>query len=233
MCFSAQASFLASGLLLPMGAASVAMARNSFHRQALPLAMAPWIFSLQQAFEGVVWQGLDGQALASQPGRPTTTVVAALAYLFLAYAFWPVWMPWCAMRLSPRSAAPPWAWIPRWSPALGLVSGLVLWLPLLSQPRSALPHQVGPSLVYPLHPWSAHLLPPLVGPALYALWMVVPLLLVPSLRVRVFALTLLLAFGVTTWTNHHALTSVWCFLSALLSAQILWILQEPEPWPQP
>jgi hypothetical protein len=63
--------------------------------------------------------------------------------------------------------------------------------------------------------------------------MVVPLLLVPSLRVRVFALTLLLAFGVTTWTNHHALTSVWCFLSALLSAQILWILQEPEPWPQP
>jgi hypothetical protein len=67
---------------------------------------------------------------------------------------------------------------------------------------------------------------PLVGPTLYAMVIVLPLLLVPSPRVRVFAFTLLLSFGLTEWANRQALTSLWCFASALLSAQILWIVAQ-------
>jgi hypothetical protein len=52
---------------------------------------------------------------------------------------------------------------------------------------------------------------------------------VPSWRVRVFALTLLLAFGLTEWAHRQALTSLWCYASALLSGQILWILRESAP----
>jgi hypothetical protein len=46
-------------------------------------------------------------------------------------------------------------------------------------------------------------------------------------RVRTFALSLLLAFGITQWARSQALTSVWCFACALLSMEILWILLEP------
>ncbi|MFN6337452.1 MAG: hypothetical protein ACK41W_01805 [Cyanobacteriota bacterium] len=226
MCFSATASFLASGVLVAVGSATWAIARDKGDRPRLPLALAPLLFGVQQALEGLVWLGIE--AHGRHPGEASpTTVAATLAYLFFAYAFWPVWMPWTAVSLLRRfgEGAGLWSWLP----GLGLVPGLLLWLPLLGQPQSALPTSIGHALVYPLNPWTAQLLPALVGPVLYAALIVVPLLRVPSGRVRAFALTLLLAFTLTEWASRQALTSLWCYASALLSAQILWILWERAP----
>lgn len=227
MCFSATASFVASGVLLPLGAATLTMAHRKGDRQALPLAVAPLVFSLQQALEGMVWLGLDTPLLATGAGSDSLTMGAVLAYLFFAFAFWPVWMPWSAVRLWPETHGfrAPWPWIP----ALGFVPGALLWLPLVRHPQAALPHQIGHSLVYPLHPWSAGLLPDSIGQVLYATWIVIPLVLVPSARVRIFGISLLLAFATTQWASGHALTSIWCYASALLSVQILWILQGRNP----
>jgi hypothetical protein len=226
MCFSAEASFLASGFLLTAGSATWAIAREKGDRHTLPLALAPLFFGLQQGLEGLVWLGIDAHALPPGEANPAT-VAAALAYLFCAYAFWPVWMPWTAVSLLRRFGETTGQW--SWLPGLGLVPGLLLWLPLLSQPKAALPTPSGHALVYALTPWSEHLLPALVGPVLYASLIVVPLLLIPSGRVRTFALTLLLAFAIIEWANRQALTSLWCYASALLSAQILWILREKAP----
>ncbi|MFN9628929.1 MAG: hypothetical protein ACK59A_01680 [Cyanobacteriota bacterium] len=226
MCFSATASFLASGFLVAVGTATWTITRNKGDRQFRPLALAPLFFGLQQGLEGLVWLGIQTPTPPSGDGSPTT-VAAALAYLFFAYAFWPVWMPWTALSLLHRfgKLTPPWSWLP----GLGLVPGLLLWLPLLSKPQAALPTPVGHTLVYALTPWSELPLPPLVGPVLYAALIVVPLLLVPSVRVRAFALTLLLSFALGAWANRQALTSLWCYASALLSAQVLWMLLEKAP----
>lgn len=226
MCFSATASFVASGGLVAVGSATWAIARDKGDRSTLPLALTPLLFGLQQGLEGLVWLGID--APIPPPGHASSmTVVATMAYLFFAYAFWPVWMPWTAASLLRRSGQGAGLW--SWLPAVGLVPGLLLWLPLLSQPQSALPTPSGHALVYPLNPWSAHLLASMVGPVLYAALIVVPLLRVPNGRVRVFALTLLLSFALTEWASRQALTSLWCYASALLSAQILWILWERAP----
>jgi hypothetical protein len=229
MCFSARASFLASALLLPIGAATLQLARSTRQPDKLLLAAAPLGFGLQQGCEGLIWLGLEGQVagVAPTPGVLTPLEAATLTYLFFAYAFWPVWMAFAAAALVPAHT---WRGrLARALPALGLVPGLLLWLPLLGDPGSALPRKIGSSLVYPLSPLVEHLLHPLVGPTLYATLIVLPLLLVPSPRVRVFALTLLVSFGLTEWTNRQALTSLWCFTSALLSAQILWIVAQPSP----
>ncbi len=231
MCFSAQSSFLASGVLLPIGAAALLISRHQGLARRWPLGALPLVFGVQQACEGVVWQWMEAQPLVSPEVAPTLTVAASLAYLFFAYAFWPVWMPLAAVTMGPRAGLVGRVW--RGIPWVGLVPGLLLWLPLLSEPRSALPERVGHSLVYPFGSWSAGLLPPHLGPALYAAWIVLPLLAVPSWRVRTFSLTVLLAFAFTQWTTSHALTSVWCYASALLSAQILWILWEPSPLEPP
>lgn len=225
MCFSAKASFLASALLMPLGLAAIQSARIQGLRKTLPLAMAPALFAIQQTCEGLVWVGLQHQ----QTFRLTTTLSlaegAALSFLFFAYALWPVWIPWAAVCLLPEAG------VARALPLLGLVPGLMLWFPLLSQPHLALPEQVGHSLAYALNPRMAHLLPPLLGPGLYAAWIVLPLLCVPSGRVRLFALTLALAFALSLWANSQSLTSIWCFASAVLSAQILWILREENALP--
>lgn len=232
MCFSAQASFLASALLLPLGAATVQLARSTRQPDKLLLAAAPIGFGLQQACEGLIWLGLEGPpaGVAPAPGVLTPLEGATLTYLFFAYAFWPVWMAFAAAALVPAHT---WRGrLARALPPLGLVPGILLWLPLLGDPGAAVPHRIGSSLVYPLSPLVAHLFHPLVGPTLYATLIVLPLLLVPSPRVRVFAFTLLVSFALTEWTTRQTLTSLWCFTSALLSAQILWIVAQPSP-PEP
>lgn len=230
MCFSAKASFIATGLLVPLGAAAIEIAWAKGQRRMVPLAMVPLVFGVQQACEGVLWLGLEAQPLASIGEPPAGMVWASLAFLFFSYAFWPLWMPMAAVWLLPRSRLVQWPLV-RALPLLGLLPGVLLWLPLLTHTSQALPHQSGRSLVYALPPWVAHLLPPFLGPALYAALIVIPLLLVPSARVRGFALTLLGAFALTEWSSSEALTSVWCYASALLSAQILWILQSENEFP--
>jgi hypothetical protein len=91
MCFSATASFVAGALLLPSGAATLAIAWKKGQRQKLPLAAAPLLFGLQQTLEGMVWLGIQTQPPLATTGHPVGPVVAALAYLFFAYVFWPVW----------------------------------------------------------------------------------------------------------------------------------------------
>ena len=227
MCFSATASFVAAALLLPTGATALAMAWSKGQRQKLPLAAAPLLFGLQQSLEGMVWLGIRAQPALASPDQRVGPVVAALAYLFFAYVCWPVWMPLAAVA---QMEQPKLGHLGLWRavPALGLLPAFTLWLPFLNDPRAAVPEQIGHSLVYALTPWSAGLLPPVVGPLLYAALIVLPFLKVPSQRVRSFALTLLVAFGLAQWLSSEALTSVWCYASALLSLQILWILQEPE-----
>lgn len=232
MCFSATASFVASALLVPAGAAALTIAWRTGQWQKLPLAAAPLLFGVQQTLEGMVWLGIQAQPALTTTGPTRWTVVAAMAYLFFAYVFWPVWMPLAAVaQMEQPKSGREHLW--RAVPPLGLVPAFTLWLPVLSHPRSAVPEQVGHSLVYPLTPWSASLLPPVIGPALYAALIALPLLAVPSKRVRAFAISLLVAFGLSEWLTHQALTSVWCYASALLSAQILWILGESNPHPSP
>lgn len=54
MCFSAQASFTAAALLLPAGAVGVYKAYRT-HRRYMAICALPFLFGLQQLFEGLVW----------------------------------------------------------------------------------------------------------------------------------------------------------------------------------
>ncbi len=75
MCFSATASLTASAVLALTGVASVASVPK---KQWLFFALIPFLFSLQQFFEGVIWLNGGGT------GR---------FFLFFAFAIWPIWIP--------------------------------------------------------------------------------------------------------------------------------------------
>ena len=94
MCFSATASFVTAMGLTPVGIVSLTMARRLDAKRWQPLALIPLLFATQQALEGVVWLLLDSPA--PSPGLH----LVSLAYLGFAFALWPVWIPWCALRLS-------------------------------------------------------------------------------------------------------------------------------------
>lgn len=228
MCFSARASFTAAALLLPLGAVAVRrVLRERDASSRVPLALTPLLFGLQQATEGLVWLGL-----APDPSPPAAALLpaASVAYLFFAYGLWPGWIGFIALRW--RGAGPGRGtrdWLV-WFLAAGVLYGLLLWLPLLLDPPASIPTLLQGSLHYPVPRLLPGAAGQLVGQSLYAALIAVPLLL-PSGALRGFGLSVLLAFVLTQLGWATAFASVWCYFSAVLSLQIVWIVTRPRRLP--
>ncbi len=76
MCFSATASFIASGVLAFLWVMTIKEVKE---RKWLSVALIPLFFALQQAAEGLLW--LYGSS------------TAALVFLFFAFVVWPFYIP--------------------------------------------------------------------------------------------------------------------------------------------
>lgn len=84
MCFCASASFWAAITLLTIGLIALYKARSLGSRM---LAMIPFLFSLQQISEGMVW--------VSNANIHLRLWSEVFTYIFLFFAFfvWPLWIP--------------------------------------------------------------------------------------------------------------------------------------------
>lgn len=80
MCFSAPASFIASGGLVVLGGASLAVAK----KENKILALVPLLFGIQQGFEGVQWLFLN---------HGSSSLAAGYGFLFFAFIVWPIYVP--------------------------------------------------------------------------------------------------------------------------------------------
>jgi hypothetical protein len=217
MCFSAAASFSSAALLVPLGIASVARSWRDHRPELLPLALMPVGFGLQQGLEGVVWLGLNhGPAAPLLQG-------GALAYLFFALALWPIWIPYVVLSLWPQQRHWPGRPLLWTLQGAGLVLGIGLWLPLLLQPTRIEPVVLKGSIDYGLTLLMSGGLAESIR-YLYAAVIGLPLLLLPYAWLRSFGVALLASGLVAEWAYRQAFLSVWCYLSALLSVLIVWII---------
>lgn len=91
MCFSAEASFAASGVL---AASSVVLWRTPKEKESIPLALFPTIFAAHQFIEGILWLNHDGVL------PDTYKPVAVSAYALIAYVLWPIFVPFAAYTLE-------------------------------------------------------------------------------------------------------------------------------------
>ena len=229
MCFSATASFVTAMGLAPVGVVSLTMARRLDPKRWQPLALMPLLFATQQTLEGVVWLLLDS------PDPSPGLLWVSLAYLGFAFALWPVWIPWCALRLAAGHLA---AWKRRlfrslW--ALGALLGTSLWFPLLLDTGLINPIVRIGSIDYQAKPPLTALNEHLAITLLYALIICIPLLLYPYRRLRLLGVALAVSFAVSQLAFQHAFTSVWCYFGALMSILLLWIIRDASAltaWPQ-
>lgn len=85
MCFSAQASFIAAGVLAAIAAA---LSRKVRTPQQWLLVGVPLFFSLQQMLEGIVWVTLN-------KGDSTSILhtMSVYGFLFFAVVVWPFYIP--------------------------------------------------------------------------------------------------------------------------------------------
>jgi Family of unknown function (DUF6629) len=84
MCFSAQASFTTSAILLFVGAYTISQAKKS---KQVMFAATPLLFSMQQLCEGILWLTLPNNAFSF------LSTIMIYSFLFFALIIWPVWIP--------------------------------------------------------------------------------------------------------------------------------------------
>ena len=215
MCFSAEASLGVAIALLPAGAYCVEAAWRK-DRGYLPLAFVPVLFGLQQLCEAAVWIGMGRE-------NPETVRVASLGFLFFALAVWPAWIPLALATVESR------AWNRRalfLLAGLGLLFGFVYYLPVATAGGRGLdPTAVGHSIRYDLS-----VVPAVrsswwwLWPSLYVAAVCSPLLASRDRRLRTLGTAVGLSAAVAYALFEYAFASVWCFLAAVLSFYLVYIL---------
>lgn len=210
MCFSATASFTAAAVLLPAGAISVGRAWRS-DRRYLALAALPFLFGVQQAFEGLVWR-------AGASGDAQGVTAFSLGYMFFSWLAWPVWTPLATYFVEPVRRRPLYL---GFAIVGGMLGGLQ-YVPYFAHQgwlaTRFLPHAISYG--------GTELLDFVVGrEATYGIYLAIvigPLLLSTERDVKIFGVLVALVLAVTYAFFQFAYVSVFCFGGALMSLYLVW-----------
>jgi len=212
MCFSATASFTSGVLLSTVGAATIRENKEPGRRL---FAAIPMVFGLQQLSEGFVWLTLQS------PGHDLLLKVSMYLFLTVALVCWPTIMPLSVllMEKSEQRRKALYAVL-----ALGLLVSLGCAIAMLLYPVTA---QISNHLIlytvdFPLQISNEALIA-------YVIATLTPLFISSQNRVPVLGVVMVLAYLVAFFFFREYLISVWCFLAALLSVIIYWIVLDNKP----
>jgi len=220
MCFSAEASLSAAALLLPAGAVSVYKAYRT-DRRYLAICALPFLFGLQQLFEGMVWR-------AGEAGDMAAVGRYSLAYMFFSWLAWPVWVPAATYFVEPPRRRPLYLAFT----ILGAILGAGQYLPYFAHQSwltvTFLPHVI----VYGGIELFDFIFVRELTYTIYVTAVIIPLLVSSKPEIRIFGLLVGLVLGITYAFFSYAYVSVFCFGGALMSsylvAMIFWKARQPE-----
>lgn len=216
MCFSATASFTAAGLLLGVGAASLAQTERKEERM---FSAIPLLFGAQQLAEGNVWLTLS---TAGESWRHATSVS-----LFLSFALmlWPAWVP-LSLRRIERD--------PRRRTILGhlvkagfVLSAIGAAILCTGRPQARVAaHSICYDYGLRIDRWSlaAYLL-------LYLIPTLAPFFVSTLVMAKSIGITMIVGLVAAFVVKQNAVTSVWCFFAALISVLIVRALHFAAPDP--
>lgn len=200
MCFSATASFVASGALTTLGVATYAVAR----KKDKILVAIPILFGIQQAFEGVQWLYLD---------RGSSSAIAGYGFLFFALIVWPAYVPSFVFNLDKKRRLLLGAFV-----LAGAVVAIYFASLLLSEPIRI--REQSNCVSYAFDFPAKDIILPLYLIAIFGA------LFVSSRPIfRWFGVAISTMSLVAWWWYEHYFISVWCFFAAAVSAMFFLFVQ--------
>jgi hypothetical protein len=211
MCFSAQASFTLSGILVGVGVAAIARSASPAHRM---LAAAPVLFGVQQAAEGVIWLTVNA------PSHADTLRLAVDVFLGFALVLWPLWVPLAMQRIERDQARRRILTGLCWLSAIISVSAAVLvsrWQPFATI--------VGHSIAYS-YPGTSNTALHVLLVVAYIVATIGPFFVSTSKLARTLGITLVVSVVAAGVIRRDSLTSVWCFFAAALSVLIFFAVAD-------
>jgi hypothetical protein len=216
MCFSPEASFAGGAVISAIGVASL---RKVHKNKQFIFASIPIFFAVQQFTEGVLWLVLP------RPEYAAIQKTATYLYLMMAEVFWPTVLPLSVFLMEEDGKLKKAISILL---ALGVCVSLYYGYGLVASGVS--PEIRRYHIQYRVFSSSAV---SVMAFALYLLAAVVPLFISSVRRMRVFGYLILASCVISVVFFTQAITSVWCFLAALISVVIFVILNDLHKKTQP
>lgn len=196
MCFSANASFTTSALLLLCGIVTLKRAQKNQHM----LAAIPVLFALQQFCEGLVWRGLSAGIYPA---------FAIYSYLFFVDIVWPLWVPLSLKKISTKKSEKEALKIP-------IIAGSIIAI------ASAIGFTIPPVVatiehhhIYYAVPLSSWL--QLALSFCYLIAILVPFFIVKKKYLALMGTTLAISYLISLFFFYKYHLSVWCFFAAFIS----------------
>jgi len=209
MCFSATASFVASGVLATIGVATLRHVREP---RALLFASMPLLFAGHQFCEGLVWLAFHGEIGQIAPHH------VALLFMLYALGILPTLMPAAVALMEP----PGWRRIA--IVGVTIVGALVCaW-------------NIAGLILFPIHAFVEHssiayrnaMTSNMVMSIIYILSTCGALLLSSHRVVRTYGVVNVIGLLIVHLVKGYAFASVWCFYAAIMSVMIYWQFHERE-----
>ncbi|PIX61883.1 hypothetical protein COZ45_04430, partial [Candidatus Uhrbacteria bacterium CG_4_10_14_3_um_filter_41_21] len=196
--FSAPASFIASAAIGTVGIGTVKKAKK---KEEYLLAFIPILFAIQQLIEGTQWL-LDKPSVCSD--------IAGYSFLFFAFLLWPFYVPLAFYLIEPNVKRKK---ILKLFAVAGAACSLFLFATLLINPLNI--HEVQNSIAY-----GVNIPVGLSGLLIYVIATSGSAMVSSFKMLQIFGILTLVFLILTLLSYSHALTSVWCFFSAILSSII-------------
>lgn len=223
MCFSAEASFTAAGILTTIGILTLKEAKKpNKPAHVLYLAIIPLLFALQQVCEGIIWITMD--PTSSYHWLNTTMTYS---FLFFAGIFWPIWIPYALMRTEQN---PKRQKIIQYNFYIGLLIGLLSAISIFYLGHTA--QIIAHNIAYPLQSDQETSLSQLAGyiyPVILLAYLYITvgssfLSTIPS--IWIFGVLSLISFFISQILYAHAFGSTWCFFAAIISIVCYWCIRK-------
>jgi len=204
MCFSAPVSFTASVVL---GAVGIGLLARIKELRLVPLALIPLFFAMQQLAEGFVWLGV--------PEVSTSKNI----YLFFAYVFWPIWIPF-SLYFAEKNA------VRRQLLAICLGMGLVVGGALMLGISEAIAIEYNHTIHYQTNGiYNPYYMISLV---FFTLAGLLPFFISSLTKMWGVGLLITLAGIVTFTVDRFCFFSLWCFWSAIVSMSLFLVLPQKK-----
>ncbi len=214
MCFSAPASFTASGIIGLIGGRTIAKSNPSDKL----LAIIPLLFAIQQCIEGVIWFGF------SIPQFEAYRQVATSMFLLFAWAIWPAYLPFAiaSVETDERRAS-----ILKSLRIPGIIAGIGAIFPiLLSNPT---PQIIDFHIDYTTQNEIYNQYVIQSYNAIYLLCTVVPMFISSRKGMTGYGLANIFGLIIAGIFYESSVPSTWCFFSAIFSIMIYRIIAQDPP----
>lgn len=209
MCFSASASFLASGILITVGITTIKLCKEKKH---YPFAAIPLIFGLQQLCEGFLWLSL------TRTEYNFLHTYSATTFLIFAQVVWPFLVPLSIYlmekEMKRKKILIGLSWI-------GGILAIYLLYRLFFESFHA--EIAWNHLRYEID--TKFFFAPVIS-TFYMISTIIPAFISSIKKMRIFGTFNLISFSVTVLLFNEYIISIWCFFAAILSLYVYFILKD-------